>query len=133
MSTYTYSVIKSSWGIWIRLSAEAQPLLSGKHGALEVSSGVWIEVTAAGLDESERQYLVDGIRSVAGRIRKALGHEHAMVVRVLDVEYNLTDYQADALEYAMASWAATEFKFEAPCTGVSFDRAQNRYIFEPSS
>jgi hypothetical protein len=130
MSEYTYSVIKSSWGIRIRLSAEVALLPEDRRESAEVSNGIWAELTVRGLDSDERRYLMDGVRMVAPQIREALGHDAPTLIRVVGVDYNPTDYQANALKYAMAGWAAKEFCFNLKPVGVSFDRAQNRYIFE---
>jgi hypothetical protein len=130
-STYSYRIIKSSWGIAIDITAEAVPLAhySGT-AAEEVEQGLWLAVeTGWQLSPDERRYLATGLRLVSQGMQRRIVQNGPIVVRVIDLRFNPTDYQEEGLAYALAGWMAQTFDFPFSPPHALFNREKNRYEF----
>jgi hypothetical protein len=129
---YIYRFFKSTWGIYIELSAEAVPLSGYKstHGLIEITPAIWLDtyIVAPHRSESEEQfYLVKGVQLIVERFEEKL--RELTVIAVSQATYPLTDFQPEGLACAIIGWASERFSFTAPHVPIEFDRAANRYVF----
>ena len=128
-STYTYRLFKHTWGVAIDITAEAVPLSQYKGEATEVVKGLWF---ALGIDweltAGEKQYLETGLRLVSNEIGDEVMDE-PIVIRVVDILFNPTDFQEEGLAYAMAGWMAQAFGIAFVPPPVEFDKERNLYNF----
>lgn len=126
--TYTYKVIKSSWGIRVALTARADgrdPLegVAGSHRpTLEIEDGV-------NLSTEEKQQLDHGFACASDEVMKACGSQ-AVTIVVESVFYVESDYQPEGLAVAMLRWLEEEFSLPRHDIPATFDRNANRYSFE---
>ncbi|MEU5673843.1 hypothetical protein ACGF3C_32590 [Micromonospora sp. NPDC047762] len=130
-STYTYRLIRSSWGI--RISITADPVL----GAVEVDDVIAVgedvflaDGTQGGrLGGAAMRMLARGLRSLSAEIASAApGRVTTIVVR--EVSYNEADFQEEGLAAAIVGWAVAEFGLPDRDIGAFFDAEANRYIFD---
>ena len=127
-STYTYRVLKSSWGVRVILRAEAR---SGAPppGAMSVADGLFVldATDRDGLSPEQMRMLARGLGLVASEIVAAA--EPPVTVEVRDVEHNELDYQDEGLAAAVLGWAIGEFGLKPRDIPVSYHRAERRYVF----
>ncbi|WP_433794557.1 hypothetical protein [Actinoplanes sp. CA-252034] len=126
MRTYRYRLLRTSWGIWINLTARAE---AGElPGGVVVSPGLPVRLacvgSAATLLEGEREELRRGLAAVAA------GLPGPLTVIVSDVALVEVDFQPEGLAVAMCRWAEEEFGLTPRVIGESYDRATNRYVFD---
>jgi hypothetical protein len=129
LTSYRYRLLKGApWGIAIDLRAGQEPAAVATN-AKKVAERLWLRVdTERPLSEEQVGFLVEGLYSVADEI---VARAHGPVqVRVAELTFNPTDYQAEGLAAAIAGWAAQEFGFPVPEVPVIFDRRENRYVFQ---
>jgi hypothetical protein len=125
--TYTYKVIKGSWGIRVALTARAErcePLggAAGSHRPmLEIEDRV-------NLSSEEKQQLTRGFEFAADEVMKASGSQ-AVTVVLESVSYVESDYQPEGLAVAMLRWLEEEFSLPDHDIQVTFDRNANVYSF----
>ena len=81
------------------------------------------------MQRSEIFFLNLGLRLAANPISQSLPKSEAVLIRVIRVEYNPTDYQPEGLVYAITGWAAEAFRFPKLDTAVHFDMVKGRYTF----
>ena len=131
VSTYSYRLIKSSWGIAIDITAEAAPLSDYSGAAAEeVEQGLWLAVeTSWQLSPDECRYLATGLRLVSQDMQSRIAQDGPIVVRVIDLRFNPTDYQKEGLAFALAGWMAQTFDFPFSPPHALFNREKNRYEF----
>lgn len=101
-------------------------------GGIFVSSKVWLVIApSADVWQGDLPHLIRGLRRVAPRFMAALADDGRDLVFVLDhFWYPLTDSQDDAIELAVAGWAAAELDISDEPATVSFDHSANRYAIE---
>ncbi|WP_437735372.1 hypothetical protein [Sorangium sp. So ce1335] len=128
-STFSYRVIKSSWGIRIDLTADVARLEGVADSAIEIAPGLWFVNEDAHLDRDEEEFLKRGVQLVAADILSSSAFTAPSLVRVTRVWFVPTDYQPEGLTCAMAAWAAERFGFSIPKIDVRFSRQENRCIF----
>ena len=126
--TYTYKVIKGSWGIRVALTARADQRdpLEGVAGAHRPT--LVIE-DAANLPAEEKKQLNQGFAFAADEVMTACGSQ-AVTVVVESVSYVESDYQPEGLAVAMLRWLEEEFSLPWHDIQATFDRNANRYSFE---
>lgn len=130
LCTYHYRLIKASWGIAVDIAAEAEALPPVLENIKKVDKDLWLGIDIDGLSHSEHEYLALGLRLVAEEIRKAKQISGPILVRVLDLRFNPSDYQPEGLSGAIAGWAGQAFGFAVSDIPVTFDKQNNRYIFQ---
>lgn len=126
MGTHVYRLIRTSWGIWIKLTAHVSP---GEHpDAIVVSPGhpvrLAFEGSAAEHCADDREELARGLAVVAPAI------PGPVTVTVSEILYSLCDFQPDGLPVAMCRWAEAEFGLPPRVIGESYDREAKRYLFD---
>jgi hypothetical protein len=129
-STYTYKVLKSSWGIRIALVAEVVPDDGSFLHAIYLGHGVSLAQSIADsrLSAAEIEMLSAGLRSVAVEIANVTAQKPVVVV-LNDVQFVESDYQVEGLAAAIIGWATAQFGLEEHDIEVSFNRETNRYDF----
>lgn len=127
--TYYYRVIEAGWGVAVGLAAEARPASDRGATATEICEGMWLEIQPSWLSDDEREHLKRGLLKVAVPLRQHNPFNGPVLVRVVDLHYNPSDYQVEGLFCAICGWAAATYGFEVPKIEVSFDKTKNRYLF----
>jgi hypothetical protein len=127
---YTYKILKSSWGIWISITATIQytQVRKGRPDLINRSTGLRFEKAAIGLSEIYRAALAAGWDKVAASAERSAGNEVRVIVE--DVKFVDTDFQVEGLSVAMVRWAEKAFNLDTWPVEVSFDRSANRYDFD---
>jgi hypothetical protein len=133
-STYTYRVLKSSWGILISLEAEVRMDEKGGAHAVPLGDGIiLLDATPGdGLAEPAMEMLARGLRPLTAEIRSKLLNGPATIA-IQGIRYNDCDFQEEGLTVAMIGWATSEFGLSQKEIPVAFDRDENRYIFDFSA
>ena len=134
--TYWYRFIKSTWGIAIGLTAVVVPRASYNGPEIEAGGGMWLSTlspTWSGTPMFDRpehlHYFTIGLRLVADQMRGIVEAQGPLTIRVLALEFALTDYQDEGLACAIAGWLAENYHFAFSPPPVHFDRESNRYHF----
>ena len=134
--TYWYRFSKTTWGIFIGLTAEVVPHALYTGPAIEAAEGLWLAAVppmwggTPMADRPElRYYLTVGLRLVADQMRGPIQKQGPLVVRVLTLEFAATDYQDEGLACAIAGWLAEEYYLDYSPPPVYYDPEQNRYQF----
>ncbi|WP_430785369.1 hypothetical protein [Actinoplanes sp. G11-F43] len=124
-STYVYRLLKTSWGVWISLTADARPPGTRDPRAVDVGSGVTLVdgTPGATLDSGTLAMLALGLTSVVKEITPT-------EIVVLELRYNDCDFQAEGLAAAASGWATAHFGLPPREIPARFDRANNRYVFD---
>jgi hypothetical protein len=130
-STFDYRLLKASWGIRIKLTADARPHAEDGSHAVPVGDGVWLvpDEGSSTLGDPEVRALAKGLGLVAGEVSAATGGGQIDVV-LQEVSYPETDYQVEGLTAAMAGWAVERFGLAPRGFTATFDRAANRYVYD---
>jgi len=133
-STYNYRLLgKATWGIAIDLTAEYESPGQLPKDAVKIVDGLWLACDQTGLTEKEEFFLRLGLGLVSDAILNAMIHAGVVLIRIVSISYNPTDYQPEGLAAAVAKWAALAFQFEVPDCTAKFDKTRRRYVypFEP--
>lgn len=130
LRTVHYRVLKSSWGIWIDLTARASFTVGAEHLRVAPAWPLWLdfEGPAAQLTQPFREELRTGLAAVAPELCAKVGDQPVTVI-VTEVTSPETDFQAEGLAVAMCRWTEEEFGLPHRQIDESYDRATNRYIF----
>ncbi len=131
-STYSYRIIKSSWGIAIDITADVLPLVGNERAAIEVGQGLRLAVDPGlglKLSQQEHQMLAAGLRLTEEGMTEIVQRDGPFVIQIDDISFNPTDYQEEGLAYALASWVAHHFNLSLALPPVHFSKQENRYIF----
>lgn len=131
MSTFTFKVLKSNWGVLIKLTAQAAPLNDEPAVCVAIDKHVYLSVRQLDLKLSDNElfFLREGLARVAHEIPKAVKWRGPTLIELQQLEFNYCDFQEDGLECAIVFWAAQEFQFEPPYLTTNFDKRTNRYRF----
>jgi hypothetical protein len=130
-STYDYKLLKGSWGIRIKLTADVSPHGDGDGEAHSVGHGVWLGYRLEGspLGAAEKQALARGLGLVSAEISAAVDVQQVDVV-IRSARFAETDYQVDGLTAAVMGWATERFGLSGRLPTAVFDRSENRYIYD---
>lgn len=128
---YSYSVLKSSWGIEIDIAGECTSMSNyvDNNACKNLDHGLWIIVKDDILLDIELEYLYKGLKMVSDSIISNSPYKSDTLIIINSVSYCFCDYQEDGLVPAIIYWAASLFNFEAPKIEVSFNKEANRYEF----
>jgi hypothetical protein len=128
-STYVFKVLRSSWGIWISITAKVRygdPVDRSADGG-GATTTLEFSGAAAGLALDHVDALRAGWTTVAADVVRR--HRRAVHVTVDDVTFVETDFQVEGLAVAMCRWAENQFGLRAREIDVVFDAEENRYRF----
>ncbi|MEY9937101.1 hypothetical protein [Streptacidiphilus sp. MAP5-3] len=126
--TYTFKVIKGSWGIRVALTARADRrdpsggMASSQRPILDIEDGV-------NLSAAEKAQLARGFAFAADEVMTVCAPQ-AVTVVVESVSYVESDYQPEGLAVAILRWLEEEFCLPGHDVHVTFDRDANLYRFE---
>lgn len=129
--TYVYKLLKTSWGVRISITAQAEFQEGAEGERVDPSGPVWISLGEAivKLPEEFKRKLSDGISASAPGISRSVGGR-PVTVRVEELGFVETDFQVDGISVAMCRWSEEEFGLPRRRIDESFDRATNRYVFD---
>jgi hypothetical protein len=129
--TYLYQLLKTSWGIWIMVAAQASLQEAVDVSPVKLSLPVWItfEGLAAELPQVYKQELSKGLAAVAAEASEKVGGQ-PVTVSVLEISYQECDFQTEGLSVAMLRWVEEEFGLARRDIGESYDRNVGRYVFD---
>ena len=129
-STYTYRVLKSSWGVRVDLRAAARTG-TPPPGAVCVADGLLVLDATRGavLTPEQLSMLGRGLGLVATEIVGAVPQPPVTVV-VLEVEHNQIDYQDEGVAAAVLGWAIREYGLAPREIPVSYHSSVRRYVFD---
>ncbi len=127
---YRYLVLKTSWGIAINLRAQRVYSKLKPEGANVVAERIYLDVHERMLSNEEVLWLVRGLKMVAGNLAKKICDNRYVIVRIVEVEFNDCDFQAEGLADAIIRWSAEVFELDIPQAGVFFDKQAKRYVFD---
>lgn len=132
MSRYDLRVLQWSWGLRVDLGLSYRTAASVPSAAHLVGSRAWLVIDAVvDVRPGDVQQLLTGLRRVAPRFRTGSASDGDELIFVVDhLWYPLTDFQEDAIELAVAGWAAEVLAIQGDVAAVSFDRPSNRYVIE---
>lgn len=74
-------------------------------------------------------FIVKGIKNVLGSIKKYSPFNNTLII-FNEAIYNECFFQEEGLIVTSMEWASKAFGFECPKVAVSFDKNNNRYIFD---
>ncbi|MBO9702363.1 MAG: hypothetical protein J7604_19285 [Sporocytophaga sp.] len=129
-STITLRVMKSTWGISIRLTARLIDDES-KSSQYFVTDKIGLSTNSIGIKlvEEEILMLTSGLRWVSNEIEKRIEPDKFVVIELVKVEFAEADFQSEGLYYGIATWASEHFDFTLPNYEVHFDKRENKYKF----
>ena len=129
MSSFTYKIIKSSWGIHISIEAVWQNLSEYDEVSTKVSDKLFF-ANESYLTKEQAYFLSLGLRLDAPEFDESFKDKEPVVIVVKSVLYNLCDYQDEGMACAIMGWISQEFDITAPLVNVTFNRTENRYEFQ---
>lgn len=119
----------ASWGIAIDLVADYGPVVDVAADLVEITPQLFFRNEATQKCGAREQFFLElGLRLVAKEIAGVPG-ARSFIVRLKNVGYRPTDYQAEGLASAIAGWAAIAFGFPALDLRGKYDQELNRYVF----
>jgi hypothetical protein len=132
LTSHTYRLLKgSSWGIVITVRGEvlAGAVLSPQ--SLKIGEALWLQLDLGWrLGEEEMEFLKRGLLLVRDDVEKVCRGGRPILVRLIELQHNPTDYQPEGLAAAIAEWTAQACGFPKPQIPAGFDRTQHRYVFD---
>ena len=135
-TTFTYKLLKASWGIYIEITAELTTLSRVTSPTRRVAEGILLCVSQSLTDSegrttrltaSEMEWLCRGIGLVADKVK--ILRPVPIVVHLLQFSHAPCDYQEESLACCIAGWLARKVGIEAPQFQVHYDQPRNRYEF----
>lgn len=137
MIEHQYVILKTNWGINIKICAEYTDFdnVYLKSGGVKIVDGLWLKYADKFLIKHKRfyagdfPYLMKGLEIVQKSIINNSIYKNTLII-ICDIQYNLCDFQEEGLIVAMIEWAAKAFDFEPPKINASFEKQENRYIFD---
>jgi hypothetical protein len=129
-TTHTFKVLKSSWGIWIQITAEHRIVNSFSHDYKPVSDFIrfGFDKLQERLNEYDVKLLINGLKWIAKQIEQKFEGE-LIEIELIDCKFNLSDFQSEGFYYGIADWAAVHFDFKLPDYSVNFNKSENKYEF----
>ena len=127
---------KTSWGIFVNMSAEFIPcdltlLDASDKNNLPVTERLWLQLYSGSpcLTQEEKQMLVLGARLIADNLSTPF-LETSGVIEILELRFSETEYQPEGLACVMAEWIAREWGVPLPNVPVRYDKPRNVYFFK---
>lgn len=128
-STYVYRLLKSSWGIRIKVTGRSEDVRPApKDVTRRGRVSVRFTDAAASLADELRAEIVTGLSMIEDEIVGARNGADVSVA-VEEVKFNDADFQIEGLRVAMIRWAEQHFDLAEHPIEASFDRSLNRYFF----
>ena len=118
---------KVSWTIAINISAEWNALTEPPSEATQLADWLWFSCADRTVPVEELHYFMLGLKVVSEDIEKQEKGGGTILIRVLDIDFNPTDYQSEGLMPAAACWAAEAFHFPKPEIIGKYDKERKRY------
>lgn len=125
-SQFQYRFRKTSWGIFIDLTAEFIPFdtASGEstfNGLLPVTEKIWLQLHPGfpRLTEDEYKIVLESSDAVPPGI-----------IKISELLFPLTDYQPEGLVCALRGWAAREWDIPRPDIPIRYDKSNDVYFFQ---
>lgn len=130
-STYTYKLRLTAWGVWIRITADARVGEDVGSGAVPLGDGVFLvdATDGAALGPGKMGMLATGLRRLTPEIAASVS-ERPVTIAVKEIRYNDCDYQEEGLVAAVIGWAVAEFGLPEREVPATFDKDNNRYVYE---
>lgn len=129
-SASSLKIIKSTWGISIRLTARhtGSDLVSSQY---LVTDRIGFNINSIGIKLSEEDVLmlIAGLRWISKYIENEIDGGKSIVIELVKVEFVDTDFQPEGFYYGIAKWASNHFHFTLPDYTVVFNEKENKYMF----
>ncbi|WP_074407909.1 MULTISPECIES: hypothetical protein [Aquimarina] len=124
-STSLYRIRKTSWGIWVQISAGVKNSSQGD----KISDNLYFEYKAntTHLTDVEIELLKEGLTWVSTIIEKKINTPTTITLN--KIELNHCDYQVEGMFYGIAFWASEHFGFDLPEYQFKYDVKKNKYMF----
>ncbi len=124
---FQFRVLKSSWGIWINLagSMTAREIRPRTDGYEFIYDTVAFRIESS--SREIREYAVRGIHRMRDLIDSSF--PGGVVVDITKLEFPNSDFQVEAIEFAVVEWIAKLLGMPAPSWTVTFFKDENRYHF----
>jgi hypothetical protein len=130
MGLYTYSVIKTSWGISVTIDAAMEEHRTHSEDCIEINNKLCVVDRSENKSRKEKDFLLLGVRLVADQVvNSAIGDDRVAVV-VRDISHNIVDFQEEGVTCAIMGLLADELGFPVTETNVTYDPVLNKYNFE---
>jgi hypothetical protein len=99
--------------------------------ALKITEAVWLQIEVGWHPSDEEiRFLKQGLTLVARDVERTSQEKRPILVRLIDLQYNPTDYQPEGLAAAIAEWAAQACGFPKLEIPVVFNSERRRYVFD---
>ncbi|SFF60424.1 hypothetical protein [Thermoflexibacter ruber] len=123
---------EASWGIFIMIDADSIITdLPYSLDTIRISDEVYLHIdTNINLYEHELKLFVKAIMDNLNHILVYNRQGHRLIIKINNVIFPITDYQSEGFYYAMEGWLGLNFGFESKPVIYSFDKLQNKFIFE---
>lgn len=126
---YWYKIIKSSWGISIRIKAMYGSLAECDDFDFIDIGNIKVKVKDKSILEEEKEYIYKGIKRVSKEILSNVKSESNVVIIINQVIFAEMDFQKEGLEAAIIEWASHAFNFTVPQITVTYDKEIRKYYF----
>ncbi len=129
-SSHLYRIRKSTWGIIINLNIHVSRFSKEKKYVelLQVNDKLFIDFGNLHImPKTSKKYFEHGVRW----IRNHLNVNEPIVLTIISIDINPSDFQEEGIFFAMASWCSEYFDFEMPNYEYSFNKVDNKYEFIP--
>ena len=126
---FIYKLLKSSWGIWVRLHMDWAYLEHAPANSMRVDDKIFVTITAPFLLDAEKDYILFAISLVRDELIVQIPPHSILAIEMTRAEFNECDYQSNGLVSAILAWIEDTFQIETPQIPVSFNKEANRYVF----
>ncbi len=100
-STHIYRFFKSTWGIYVVLTADLASKAEFPLQTIEVTPDIYLSIEVPNLSDIEMDYLALAVKLLKSELQNRLKQQMPVVIRIIDLEIALTDYQPECLTYAL--------------------------------
>ncbi|MGW2818580.1 hypothetical protein [Streptomyces sp. NPDC001415] len=114
-------------GLAANLTAEAGPLETLPKGAMQVHRKVWVSLPDSGLHWKDAAWLAFGVSANARELDALF--PQGLHIKVLSLEFPLSDYRAEVAACTMDGWLHEEFELSSSGITASFDPVSGRAYF----
>ncbi|WP_299529950.1 hypothetical protein [uncultured Streptomyces sp.] len=126
MSVFAFRFRGPAGGLAVNLDAEVSENGGPPH-ALRIHRKIWLGLPASGLYWEDAAWLAFGVRLHAQALSDLL--PEGLVVRVVALDFPLSDYRCEASALAMDGWLCRRFALPPSGAGVTYDRERDRFAF----
>lgn len=136
MEEHRYTLFKGRWGISINIFGQVIDKKMFGDDCLPICEGLWLSFSIIPLDENEifcqddREAIYSAIDMVKHLIMPNTPFSEGTVIQICSLKYNVCYYQKEAMVVAMINWCSKVFNFKYKVIESSFDKENNRYIFD---